>query len=289
MVFIHITLPFGAKDSSKIKSEPSLKDGPRSIGRQKDLVLWDPKRGTLQLYSRRVALERCCIPSMCPECLHLLASTLSSAVELLTNRRGLSLQVLRLHLSCYSSALCSDKCLLCHSSLLQSNRFLLPLPYTLPPSFYPRLPVFLLHLHSLTHTQMHTLTHEEPEYKWGVFLKDMIVLLDDFFLSENEGVGEKDAISKSLRFLWWAKLSVSFGAKPQNSLLLSGRNINSTFKRLGASSSAAVSERHFIRLDCILYIGPIISETKSCNLWWKSWKQMWSTGQNWLLSLWSTW
>lgn len=142
-------------------------------------------------------MERCCIPGMCPKCLHLLTSTLSPAVEVLTDRGGLPL---RLHPSCYSSARSSDKCLLCHTSLLQCNRFILPLPYTPPPSFCPpRLPVFLRSL-ALSHT--HTKAHEEPEYKWGVFLKDMIVLLDDFFKVKVRGWLKKDAISESLtRFL----------------------------------------------------------------------------------------
>lgn len=39
--------------------------------------------------------------------------------------------------SCYSSSLCSNKCLVCHSSLLQRIRFILPLSHTLPPSFCP--------------------------------------------------------------------------------------------------------------------------------------------------------
>lgn len=152
---MHITLPFGEKGSSKIKSEPRVADGARSFGKQKDLIFWDPKRGTPVLYSRRVALERCCISSMCPTCLHLLASTLSPAVEVLTGRGGLLLPLLRLHPSCYSGALCSNKCLLCHTSPLQRNRFILPLSYTLSPTPTPAACPFS-HIHSLTQTHSHT-------------------------------------------------------------------------------------------------------------------------------------
>lgn len=114
------------------------------------------------LYSRRVALERCCIPSpgMCPTCLHLFASTLSPAVEAMTDRGGLLLPLLRLCPSCYSGALCSNKCLLCHTSPLQCNRFTLPLSYT-PP---------LLPAHSPTFTQSHkhTLSHTRSQNTNGV-------------------------------------------------------------------------------------------------------------------------
>lgn len=37
----------------------------------------------------------------------------------------------------YRSSLCSNKSLVCHSSLLQCIRFILPLAHILPPPFYP--------------------------------------------------------------------------------------------------------------------------------------------------------
>lgn len=152
VVFIHITLPFRVKGSSKIKSDPRVADGPRSIRKQKDQIFWDPKQLTPLLYSRRVALERCCISSMCPTCLHLLTSTLSPVVEALTDRGGLLLPPLPLHPSCYSGALCSNKCLLCHTSPPQRNGFILPLSYT-PPQ--PSLPA---HSPTFTHTNTHSHT-----------------------------------------------------------------------------------------------------------------------------------
>lgn len=122
-----------------------------------------------------IIFQRCCIPSICP----LFVSTLSPAVlEPLTDRAVLLLPLLLpllLHPVCYSSRLCSNKCLVCHSSLLQRIRFILPLSHTLPPSFCP--PPSFVHLHSVTHEK----TLWEPEYKWEVLIKDVIVLLDDFF------------------------------------------------------------------------------------------------------------
>lgn len=85
---------------------------------------------------------------------------LNSSCGGVTDRGGLPLPPLRLHPSCYSSAVSSDKCLLCHTSLLQCNRFILPLPYTLPPSICrpPVCPFSYVHLHSLTHTNAHSHT-----------------------------------------------------------------------------------------------------------------------------------
>lgn len=206
VLFIHITLPFSAKGSSKIKSDPRIAAGPRSVRKQKDRIFWDLKRGTPVLYSRRVALERCCISSMCPTCLHLLASR---PPYLQLWRRWLTeegycchrCRCIRPATAAHSVQINACSVTLLHRNAMDSS-FLSPIH--LPnPRCLPILP------HSLTQT--HTLTHEEPEYKWGVFLKDMIVLLDDFLFFFNvkvRGWLEKDAISKSLtRFLWWAKLS----------------------------------------------------------------------------------
>lgn len=173
-------LPVGAKDS-KIKSEPSVKDGRRSIKRQKDLVLWYQKREKPWLYSRR-ALERCCIPGMCPECLHLLASTLTPAVEVWLTEEGYRCH--RCGCILPATAVLSLQTNACSVTLLCCNAidssFLSPI-HSLPLSAAPPSAHFPTFTCTHSHTQTHTLTHEEPEYKWGVFLKDMIVLLNDFF------------------------------------------------------------------------------------------------------------
>lgn len=82
------------------------------------------------------------------------ASTLSPAVEALTDRGGLLLPPLPLPPSCYSGALCSNKCLLCHTSPPQRNGFILPLSYTPPPPALAACP--FSHIHSHKHTLSHT-------------------------------------------------------------------------------------------------------------------------------------
>lgn len=122
---------------------------------------------------------------------------------------------------------CSVTLLYCNA---MDSSFLSPI-HSLPLSASPsaQIPTFTC-THS--HTKTHTLPHEEPEYKWDVFLKDMIVLLDDFFLSESEGVGEKKMQSPNpwlasfdglscLLVLVWSHRTVCFYQAETSNLLYS--------------------------------------------------------------------
>lgn len=73
--------------------------------------------------------------------------------------------VLLLIPSCYSSSLCSNKCLVCHSSLLQRIRFILPLSHTPPPlsALLPPRSLLAVHLRSVTREE----TQREPRIQMG--------------------------------------------------------------------------------------------------------------------------
>lgn len=106
-------------------------------------------------WHRRGVVFPVCVPctstSSCPPCLQLRWRDWLKAVLLLPLRPP-----------CYSSSLCSNKCPVCHSSLLQRIRFILPLSHTLPPSFCPP-PSLLSLLRSLALTREERLW--ETEYK----------------------------------------------------------------------------------------------------------------------------
>lgn len=70
----------------------------------------------------------CASASSCPPCLQLWWR------HWVIKQCWVLLLLLLLCPSCYSSSLCSNKCLICHSSLLQRIRFILPLSHTPSPS-----------------------------------------------------------------------------------------------------------------------------------------------------------
>lgn len=119
---------------------------------------------------------------------------------------------------------CSVTLLCCNA---MDSSFLSPI-HSLPlsaPSACPSSPRSL----ALAHTQTHTLTHEKPEYKWGAFLKDMIVLLDVFLsffsVKVREWVEKMQSPNPWLASFEGLSCLLVLVQKPLNSLRLSGKNI----------------------------------------------------------------
>lgn len=104
--------------------------------------------GEVEIVFQRSCCWWNCIPSVCPLHLRLFVSTLFPAVEEALTERAAPLRP-----SCYSSSLSSNNCLVCHSSLLQCIRFILPLSHAHPPSFCPPPSLLCLpHSLALSHT-----------------------------------------------------------------------------------------------------------------------------------------
>lgn len=126
----------------QIKEEEKIIDEIVSGGKRN----WYAARQSQTKYSRNHVAGGIVEVLVCIPC----ASASYPAVLEALNDRAVLLQPPLLRPSCYSSSLYSNKCLVCHSSLLQRIRFILPLSYT--PSLF--MPSSLL-AHSSSLTQSH--------------------------------------------------------------------------------------------------------------------------------------